>query len=63
MIMLRSLLQNENTLLRSELHFLAGYTWTELRTCIERGLVLTRFDPGLYQSEGSDSKGVGSYAR
>jgi hypothetical protein len=55
-IMLRSLLQNENTLLRSELHFLAGSTWTELENLHERGLVLTRLTLGCINPEGADSK-------
>jgi len=55
-IILRSILQNENTLLRSELHFLAGSTWTELENLHERGLVLTRFSVGCVNPEGGDEK-------
>lgn len=55
-IILRSLLQNENTLLRSELHFLSGSSWTELENLHERGLVLTQFSVGCVNPEGSDEK-------
>jgi len=55
-IILRSLLQNENTLLRSELHFLAGSTWTELENLHERGLVLTQFSVGCVNPEGGAEK-------
>ena len=55
-IMLRSLLQNENTLLRSELHFLAGSTWTELENLHERGLALTRLTMVCINPEGGDAK-------
>ena len=55
-IMLRSLLQNENTLLRSEIHFLAGSAWAELENLHERGLVLTRFSVGCLNPEGDDAK-------
>jgi hypothetical protein len=41
--MLRSLLGNEDTLLRSELHFLASSSWVEMENLHERGLALTRF--------------------
>jgi len=41
MIMLRQLLQNENDLLRSDLHFL-GDTWVEMENLYDRALVLTR---------------------
>jgi hypothetical protein len=41
--MLRSLLGNEDTLLRSELHFLASASWVEMENLHERGLALTRF--------------------
>ena len=55
-IILRSLLQNENTLLRSELHFLADSTWTELENLHERGLVLTQFSVGCVNPEGGAEK-------
>jgi hypothetical protein len=41
--MLRALLGNEDTLLRSELHFLASSSWVEMENFHERGLALTRF--------------------
>ena len=42
-IMLRSLLQNEDTLLRSELHFLASASWVAMENLHDRGMALTRF--------------------
>jgi len=56
-VILRSLLQNENTLLRSELHFLAGRTWTELEDLYEKGLALTRFSVECVNPEGGAGKG------
>jgi hypothetical protein len=45
-VVLRSLLQNEETLLRSEIHFLAGTTaanWADLESLHERAKMLMRF--------------------
>jgi hypothetical protein len=55
--MLRSLLQNEDTLLRSELHFLTGVTWPEMENFHERGLALTRFRIDcIYPEQGEERK-------
>jgi hypothetical protein len=51
-IMLRSLLQNEDTLLRSELHFLASSSWVAMENLHERGLALTRFRVECIYPEG-----------
>jgi len=42
-ILLRSLLQNEDTLLRSETHFLAEQKWPGMENLFERALALTSF--------------------
>lgn len=42
-VLLRSLLQNENTLLRSEIHFLAEQKWPGMENLFERALALTSF--------------------
>jgi hypothetical protein len=55
-IILRSLLQNEDTLLRSELHFLAGSNWADMENLHERGLALTRFSVGCINPEGGEEK-------
>jgi hypothetical protein len=54
--MLRSLLQNEDTLLRSQLHFLTGATWPEMENLQERGLALTRFRVDCINLEREDQK-------
>jgi hypothetical protein len=41
--LLRSLLQNEDTLLRSEIHFLSELKWADMENLYERALALTRF--------------------
>ena len=41
--LLRSLLQNEDTLLRSEIHFLSDLKWAAMENLLERALALTRF--------------------
>src|SRR5262249_54059814 len=41
--MLRSLLQNEDTLLRSELHFLPGKSWSDLENLVNRAQTLASF--------------------
>jgi hypothetical protein len=40
---LRSLLQNEHTLIQSERHFLTGLDWAEMEDLYERASTLTRF--------------------
>jgi len=42
-ILLRSLLQNEDTLLRSQIHFLAEQKWPGMENLFERALALTNF--------------------
>jgi hypothetical protein len=42
-ILLRSLLQNEDTFLRSEIHFLAEQKWPGMENLFERALALTSF--------------------
>ena len=42
-ILLRSLLQNEDTLLRSEIHFLTEQKWPGMENLFERALALTSF--------------------
>ena len=42
-VLLRSLLQNEDTLLRSETHFLAEQKWPGMENLFERALALTSF--------------------
>jgi hypothetical protein len=51
-IMLRLLLQNENTLLRSELHFLNGTSWDEMEKLRDRAIDLTHFDIQCIGSSG-----------
>jgi hypothetical protein len=42
-VLLRALLQNEDTLLRSEIHFLSDLKWADMENLLERALALTRF--------------------
>ena len=51
-IMLRALFNNEDTLLRSELHFLASSSWVAMENLHERGLALTRFRVECIHLEG-----------
>jgi len=50
-VILRALLQNENTLLRSELHFLAGMKWAEMEDLYHRAWELTQFSLGCVSPE------------
>lgn len=53
---LRSLLQNENTLVRSELHFLAGQPWPDMENWYERAVILTRFPVECINPEGGEDE-------
>jgi hypothetical protein len=52
--LLRSLLQNENTLLRSELYFLSDFDWTEMINLLERSKTLTSFKIDCIYLAGKD---------
>ena len=60
-IMLRQLLQNENDLLRSELHFLRG-NWVEMENLHDRALVLMRLRSECVSSEQDENYWKGMLA-